>query len=198
MTTASRLTRRALGGVFASAATALGLGGSLPVALAAPVPDPVLRDAMLRGLALAWVRGDAAQVAAAQAAVDDLAQTDPEGALLCRLYRVLDIRPAAYWHGQDAGQAAPEDMALLHRAMAACQPVGFTYTDMQGDVTGRRVLPLALVHPAQGVKLLAWCLERQDYRQFFVREMAGLTSLPGDFRADRLALLDGLVAKEGA
>jgi len=58
------------------------------------------------------------------------------------------------------------------------------------------VLPLALVHPPQGVKLLAWCEERRGFRQFFVRAMERLTLREGDFSRDRLALLRGLLDKE--
>ena len=57
-------------------------------------------------------------------------------------------------------------------------------------------LPLALVHPPQGVKLLAWCEERKDFRQFFVRAMQGLTLGVGDFSQERMALLQGLLDKE--
>jgi predicted DNA-binding transcriptional regulator YafY len=48
------------------------------------------------------------------------------------------------------------------------------------------------------VKLLAWCEERRDFRQFFVRAMQGLTLREGEFSGDRLALLRGLLEKEAA
>jgi predicted DNA-binding transcriptional regulator YafY len=74
--------------------------------------------------------------------------------------------------------------------------VAFGYTDLSGQATTRTVLPLALVHPPQGVKLLAWCEERRDFRQFFVRAMQGLTLREGDFSWDRMALLKGLLDME--
>ncbi|WP_265502519.1 hypothetical protein [Paracoccus beibuensis] len=40
------------------------------------------------------------------------------------------------------------------------------------------------------MKLLAWCEEREGFRQFFVHAMTKLTPQPGDFSADRMALLD--------
>lgn len=52
------------------------------------------------------------------------------------------------------------------------------------------------MHPPQGVKLLAWCEEREDFRQFFVRAIRGLTARSGNFGEDRLALLEGLLEKE--
>jgi predicted DNA-binding transcriptional regulator YafY len=48
------------------------------------------------------------------------------------------------------------------------------------------------------VKLLAWCEERKDFRQFFVRAMQGVTLRVGDFSGGRVALLRGLLEKEAA
>lgn len=197
---APKLSRRALGVRIAAAAAAVGISGHRAAAVPAPAPmDPALREAALRGLALAGLRGDPVGAAAARAAVTALADTDPEGALLVRLYRKLDVRPAAYWHeGMQPGAAGAASLALLHDAIAGCLPVVFDYTDMGGNPSRRAVLPLALVHPPQGVKLLAWCCEREDFRQFFVRAMEGLAAGKGDFSDDRLALLEGLAEKEGA
>lgn len=192
------LTRRALARRFAGAAAVIGIGHEAAArggVNPASALDPDLRDAALRGLALARYRGDPVTAAAANATLERLAETDPEAALLGRIYEMLDVRPASYWRN-DMPDAAAADLAALHGAIRACQPVGFDYTDLSGNESTRRVLPLALVHPPQGVKLLAWCQEREGFRQFFVRAMTGLTPQPGDFRADRIALLQGLLDKE--
>lgn len=194
----SSLTRRALATRLAGATAAIGLGGSAAARGGVPSAealDPDLRDAALRGLALARHRGDPVTAQAARDALERLAQTDPEAALLGRIYQLLDVRPAAYWP-VEVPDAAQADLAALHGAIRACQPVGFGYTDLSGNRTARTVLPLALVHPPQGVKLLAWCEIREDFRQFFVRAITGLTLRGGDFRKDRLALLEGLLDKE--
>jgi predicted DNA-binding transcriptional regulator YafY len=192
------LTRRALGTRLAGLAAAIGFGQSAATSVAAQPAaalDPELRDAALRGLALAGHRGDPVAAKAAEATLARLAETDPEAALLGRIYQLLDVRPAAYWHG-DLFEAAAVDLSALHGAIRASQPVAFGYTDLSGQVTTRTVLPLALVHPPQVVKLLAWCEERGDFRQFFVRAMRGLTLREGDFSGDRLVLLQGLLDKE--
>lgn len=192
------LTRRALARRLAGAVAVIGIGHEAAtrfVAHPAPVLEPELRDTALRGLALAGYRGDPVTAAAANAALDRLAASDPEAALLGRIYKMLDVRPAQYWP-EDAPEAAATDLAVLHAAIRACQPVAFGYTDLSGNETTRTVLPLALVHPSQGVKLLAWCEEREGFRQFFVRAMTKLTPQPGDFSADRMALLQGLLDKE--
>ncbi|AMY70335.1 WYL domain-containing protein [Frigidibacter mobilis] len=198
-TPSQTLTRRALGTRLAGAAAAIGFGkGAAASGMAIPAPglDPDLRDAALRGLALAGYRGDPVAAAAADAVLARLAETDPEAALLGRIYQRLDVRPAAYWPG--AVPAAAADLATLHAAIRACQPVAFGYTDLSGNETTRSVLPLALVHPPQGIKLLAWCEARRDFRQFFVRAMQDLALRDGDFSENRLALLEGLLDKESA
>jgi predicted DNA-binding transcriptional regulator YafY len=192
------LTRRALGTRLAGFATAIGLGQSAATSVAAnplPIMDPDLRDAALRGLALASHRGDPIAAAAAEAALARLAETDPEAALLGRIYQKLDVRPTTYWQG-DLPEAAAAELAALHKAIHTCQAVQFVYTDLTGQETQRSVLPLALVHPPQGVKLLAWCELRGEFRQFFARTMRGLALRDGDFSKDRMALLQGLFAKE--
>ena len=159
------LTRRALRTRFAGAAAAIGFGQGASASGAAyptAVMDPYLRDAALRGLALAGYRGDLITAAAANAALARLAETDPEAGLLDRIHQTLDVRPAAY-STDNVSAAAAADPAILHAATRASQPVAFGYTDLDGNKTTRTVLPLALVHPPQGVKLLAWCAERQDF-----------------------------------
>ncbi|MDN5785809.1 WYL domain-containing protein [Pseudorhodobacter sp.] len=117
--------------------------------------------------------------------------------MLCRLYRALDVRPSSYYR-TDMPAAQTADLAQLHAAIADCRPVRFDYTDLAEQESSRSVLPLALVHPPQGVKLLAWCQKTEGYRQFFVRMMRGIAPEPGDFAQSRMALLQGLVEKEGA
>ena len=74
--------------------------------------------------------------------------------------------------------------------------MAFGYTDLSGQETTRTVLPLALVHPPQGVKLLAWCEERRDFRQFFVRAVQRLAIKQGDFSEGKMALPKGLLDKK--
>ena len=117
------LTRRALGTRLAGFAAAIGFGQGAATSVAAQPKstlDPELRDAALRGLALASHRGDPVAAAAAEATLARLAETDPEAALLGRIYQLLDVRPAAYWHG-DLPEAAAADLAALHGSIRACQ-----------------------------------------------------------------------------
>ncbi len=150
-------------------------------------------------MALADHRGDPVAAETARQAISRLAETDPEAALLCRLYRKLDVRPSANYRADtDVPDAVPENLRTLHNAIDACRAVSFSYTDLNGEGSTRTVLPLALVHPPQGVKLLAYCQLRKDYRQFFVRNLRNLEVVSGEFSEARYALLAGLVEKQGA
>ena len=42
----------------------------------------------------------------------------------------------------------------------------------------------------QGAKPLAWCAEREELRQFFLRSMQEPTLQPGDFSDDQMFLLE--------
>jgi predicted DNA-binding transcriptional regulator YafY len=186
-----KLTRRGFGAAFSGAGAAIAFRSHAKTLEAPPVISPIdpdLRDATLRGLALAGRRGDPVHAAKAEAMLTRLAETDPEGALLGRIYQRLDARPTSYWEN-GASDAGTAELTMLHAAIQASQPVAFGYTDLDGIRTERVVLPLVLVHPPQGVKLLAWCENRADFRQFFVRSISSLTSLSGDFSARRIHLL---------
>jgi hypothetical protein len=188
------LTRRALGSRLAGFAAAIGFGQTAATSVAAQPAsalDPELRDAALRGLALASHRGDPVAAAAAEATLARLAETDPEAALLGRIYQLLDVRPAAYWQG-DLPEAATSDLAALHVAIRASRPVAFDYTDLSGQETTRSVLPLTLVHHTPRCEIA--CLVRGA--QGFSPVMQGLTLRAGDLREDRMALLHGLLDKE--
>lgn len=195
MSSRGGVSRRGFGKAVAAGAAGVALGH--PAGAEGVAVDPVLRDAALRGLALSVHRGDPVSARMADAAIARLEALDREGWLLARLYRVLDVRPAGdYWRTN--AEADPDVLAGLHDAVQRAVPVSFRYLDRDGQETAREVYPLALVHPPQGVKLLAWCTLRQDFRQFFVREMRGMIAGGETFESSRLALLQALVEKERA
>ena len=154
--------------------------------------DPTVADGIRIAKSKAGVILGYAAIAATVGMV--LKMFEERAGFLGRIYQMLDVRPAAYWP-DNAPAAGAAELAVLHAAIRASQPVAFGYTDLDGNQTMRTVLPLALVHPPQGVKLLAWCAEREDFRQFFVRAMENPTLRPGDFGSDRMALLEGLLDK---
>ena len=186
------LTRRAFATGLTGSLAALGIGDAATAADRLHVPDDAdLRDATLRGLARTADLGDPVLAAKADAAIARLESSDPEGAMLVRVYRLHDVAAGAYaYYGRTNGdRAATADLAGLHAAVRDCRPVSFRYTALDGAATVRTVLPLALVHPPQGIKLLGRCETRQDFRQFFVRAIGDLTLQDGRFTVRRLSLL---------
>jgi predicted DNA-binding transcriptional regulator YafY len=190
------LTRRAFATGMTGSLAVLGIADSAPasartVDVANAVPEDIdLRDAALRGLARAGDSGDPVLATRAEAALARLERSDPEGALLVRIYRAYDVASVAYRSGNlDDDPATADDLAALHMAVQDCCAVSFHYTDQEGTETDRTVLPLALVHPPQGIKLLAWCEKRQDVRQFFVRSVSELNVMAANFRDRRIDLL---------
>lgn len=185
------LTRRAFGAGMTGSLSLLGMTGPVSASESSGASnDSIFRDAALRGLARAGDRGDPVLAAKAEAALVQLERRDPEGAMLVRIYRIYDAGSAVSRYGDTADdQVTADDLAALHEAVHDCRAVSFRYVDMEGNVTVRTVLPLALVHPPKGVKLLAWCEKRQDIRQFYVRSLTRLTLQPTHFSDRRMALL---------
>lgn len=193
------LTRRAFATGLTGSLAILGAGeGRASATAAAPGLTADMRDAALRGLARAGDSGDPVLAARADAALSELAVSDPKAAALVRIYRAFDTASQAWRYGERYGGVATGDtLGALHDAIANCRPVRFRYVDLEGEVTDRTVLPLAVVHPPQGIKLLGWCTVRGDHRQFFVRAISRLSVDEACFAGQRLALLEALVAAEG-
>ncbi|TKD51212.1 helix-turn-helix transcriptional regulator [Sphingomonas baiyangensis] len=159
--------------------------------------DRFLRDATLRGLARAGERGDPVLAEQAEAAIETLARTDPEAALLVRIYRRFEQDSPVFQPRHPAsGPEFATALSVLHDAIADCREIGFAYTALDGVTSTRRVLPLVLVQPRQGIKLIAWCELRSDFRQFFVRSIANLRVEPVRFVGNRLGLLARLAEQE--
>lgn len=66
------------------------------------------------------------------------------------------------------------DLAGAHRAH---QTVRFGYADVQGRASRRRAEPHGLVHTGRRWYLLAWDLDRDDWRTFRVDRIAGAVEL---------------------
>jgi len=167
-----------------------GMDTALATAASEAAGNADLRDAALRGLARAADRGDPVLADQAEAVLAQLDVSDPEGALLVRIYRAFDLASAAYRFG-GSGEEPGDVLALaaLHAAVRDSKAISFDYVDVQSNRTTRTVLPLAIVHPPQGIKLLAWCEKRQDHRQFFVRAVSKIKVHEKRFNKRRPLLL---------
>ncbi len=191
--TAPNISRRNLfGGVALSMLMPQGLSAAQVADRLAGLDIATLHN-LLRGMVLLEQFGDPVIDADADGLVAQIAHRLPEARLLMSLYRHHMRRGTlGRWRAEDEG-----DLAVLHMALSRAQPVSFTYTNLESEITNRRILPLAMLHPAHGIQVLGWCELRSDYRRFFVGSMANLTVERGDFAARRLALVRGLIEHEG-
>lgn len=123
----------------------------------------------------------------------DIGQRMPHAPLLIMLYRALGDRGA---HPSGVGQE-PDLPVILHTATADAVAIRFDYVDLQDQRTTRTVYPLAMIHPAGGAQLLAWCTLRSDYRTFFATSMAAISRTSESFGTRRTTLLRGLLEAKG-
>lgn len=147
---------------------------------------------LVRGLTVLDALGDPVLTDDATALLAEVEMRLPGATLLRDIHRLYPI-------GGPLPHPRPESaatLAALHTAIAGAQSVAFTYTDLEGDRTTRRVLRLVLVHPPHGVQLLALCELRGDFRKFFVRSMTGLAADGPVFIDRRTALLADLLVHE--
>ena len=108
------LTRRALASRLAAGAAAIGIGSRAKAAPRAGGDGPGPARCGPARLCPGRSPRRSGRSRGGQAAVQRLAETDPEGALLYRLYRALDVRLAA-WYRTDMPDAATEDLMQLPR-----------------------------------------------------------------------------------
>ncbi len=98
---------------------------------------------------------------------------------------VIDLNP---WR-EDAN--TKEKLAVIRDAIGAFKELEFTYTDLKGVTTTRRVEPYSLILKAQKWYLLAWCSLRSSFRYFKVSRLKELTTgavfSPREVPVDQLA-----------
>lgn len=83
----------------------------------------------------------------------------------------------------------PVDLALIRQCCWDEVSVTLRYTDLQGAVTDREVLPLAISYSDNHLMLLAYCLLRQGYRTFHINRTAQVARGNRSFRPHRVSLL---------
>ncbi len=74
-----------------------------------------------------------------------------------------------------------ETHGLLRQACERHLKVAITYRDMNGKETDRTLCPLGLVGWGDHWTLLAWCLMREEYRNFRVDRILRIAAIPEHF-----------------
>lgn len=103
---------------------------------------------------------------------------------------VIDFSP---WKENDRQK---RKLALINRAVDASLELEFSYVDMEGHSTRRRVEPYSLIFKTQVWYLYGWCLLRGDYRYFRVSRMSelalnGATFTPREMQLPQHESVDG-------
>ncbi|MGH3546421.1 MAG: helix-turn-helix transcriptional regulator [Mycobacteriales bacterium] len=80
--------------------------------------------------------------------------------------RVISIRASLETSPQRAPSVSAQQLSIAAGAIAHHETMSFTYTDARGERTDRRVEPYRQVHHLLRWYLLAWDIERRDWRVF--------------------------------
>ncbi len=81
---------------------------------------------------------------------------------------VIDLSP---WGGNDC---LKEKLALIRQAIENTKKIEFSYIDLHGNRTKRKVEPYSLVLKGQKWYVYAWCCLRQDFRLFKISRIKEL------------------------
>ncbi|SDL30370.1 helix-turn-helix transcriptional regulator [Nonomuraea jiangxiensis] len=153
-----------------------GPGGFYRLAAGRSMPPLVLDDdeavATLLALASLAATGPSAEGGVDAAATRAYGKLDQF--LPARLRpRVVAVRASLEASPQQAPGVAAERLGAFAEAIARHETVAFAYLNARGERTNRRVEPYRQVHHLMRWYLLAWDLDRQDWRVFRLDRVSG-------------------------
>ncbi len=140
-------------------------------------------EALVLGLAEVRHSGDAALVAASDAALAKIVATLPERVQRQALHAVLQV------YRWNAPPAAPDHIGLIREACWDERALDIAYRDRAGAETARRIWPLSVVFLDNSHMVLAWCCLRQDLRKFILQRITAVAATDESFRPRRVPLL---------
>ncbi len=97
---------------------------------------------------------------------------------------MIDLNPWRKSHGEKLKYEA------LSKAIEETKVVVFTYTNMQGNETERRIEPMGLVLKGYTWYLYGFCLQRNDFRNFRLSRIRGLSALHDKFERRAVSLTE--------
>lgn len=118
-------------------------------------PDEI--EAITVGLALLNRTGDTGLQCAAQRVAGKIGDNLP-GA-----NSVHDRFEVSNWHEVPVAQV---DVGSIRKAIRDEQSLSITYRDVEGVLTERTILPLALIYYVDAIVVAAWCDLRSNFRHF--------------------------------
>jgi predicted DNA-binding transcriptional regulator YafY len=138
-------------------------------------------EAIIVALGLLDVRGDGGLRRAAETVLEKIASAVPPP-----LRRRLSEPALHVWGSRAATEGL--DLEDARHAIRDEQKIAIRYVDAEGEVTERRIRPIALVYYAETANLVAWCELRGDIRHFRPDRVLASATLPDHFRGQGDAL----------
>ncbi|MCP1559836.1 UNVERIFIED_ORG: putative DNA-binding transcriptional regulator YafY [Methylobacterium sp. SuP10 SLI 274] len=153
------------------------------VALPQQTFDRTEIEALVLGLAEVRHMGDPALAQAAASALAKVAATLPDRAEQHLLHAVSQVRRS------EARFSKIPDMETIRAACWREEALALRYSDKDGAVTERQILPLSIVYLDSKMTLLAWCCLREAFRMFRLDRIEDVRMAGTSFRPRRVTLL---------
>jgi predicted DNA-binding transcriptional regulator YafY len=132
-----------------------------------------------------WVEGrpDAQMARAAKAALGKIATASPDD-LRDRIGETGLFPVRTHWQGRDSEPL----LAVVRAAIRAEKAVEIDYADETGRTTSREIWPIALAYYEEKQIIGAWCVLREDFRNFRIDRIATARVTDKRFGRRRAAL----------
>ncbi|MCP1537008.1 helix-turn-helix transcriptional regulator [Methylorubrum extorquens] len=159
------------------------------VALPPQTFDRTEIEALVLGLAEVRHMGDPALAQAAASALAKVAATLPDRAEQHLLHAVSQVRRS------EARFSKIPDMETIRAGCWREEALALRYSDKDGAVTERQILPLSIVYLDSKMTLLAWCCLREAFRMFRLDRIEEVRMAGSSFRPRRVTLLRSYLAE---
>ncbi|WP_147018504.1 helix-turn-helix transcriptional regulator [Methylorubrum extorquens] len=159
------------------------------VALPPQTFDRTEIEALVLGLAEVRHMGDPALAQAAASALAKVAATLPDRAEQHLLHAVSQVRRS------EARFSKIPDMETIRVGCWREEALALRYSDKDGTVTERQILPLSIVYLDSKMTLLAWCCLREAFRMFRLDRIEEVRMAGTSFRPRRVTLLRSYLAE---
>lgn len=146
-------------------------------------------EALVLGLAEVRHMGDPALAQAAASALAKVAATLPDRAEQHLLHAVSQVRRS------EARFSKIPDMEAIRAGCWREEALALRYSDKDGAVTERQILPLSIVYLDSKMTLLAWCCLREAFRMFRLDRIEEVRMAGSSFRPRRVTLLRSYLAE---
>jgi predicted DNA-binding transcriptional regulator YafY len=159
------------------------------VALPPQTFDRTEIEALVLGLAEVRHMGDPALAQAAASALAKVAATLTDRAEQHLLHAVSQVRRS------EARFSKIPDMETIRAGCWREEALALRYSDKDGAVTERQILPLSIVYLDSKMTLLAWCCLREAFRMFRLDRIEEVRIAGTSFRPRRVTLLRSYLAE---